>query len=112
MSLKVLLRDYGQRSIALVTATYALVFRNNSPSASQSSIPKAKTPRCIVEFAAVDDVDLSDYKSLRLLGVHGTLGLINVNQDVFLCIITAASSVATVRPGETVQRIVSVEFCG
>jgi len=112
MSLKVLLQDHGQRSIALVTANHALVFRNNSPSASQSSISKGTTPRCIVEFAALDDVDLSEYRPVRLLGVHGTLGLINVNNDVFLCVITAASPVATVRPGETVQRIVSVEFCG
>jgi hypothetical protein len=112
MALKVLLRDHRQRSIALVTPTHALVFGNNSPSASQSSISKSTPPRCIVEFNALGDVDLSEYKPLHLLGVHGTLGLINVDNDVFLCVITAASPVATVRLGETVQRIVSVEFCG
>jgi hypothetical protein len=42
--------------------------------------------------------------------VYGTLGLINIKTDVFLCVITEALPVAAVRPGENVQRITSVEF--
>jgi hypothetical protein len=38
------------------------------------------------------------------------LGLISVGGDVFLCVVTHASRVATVRPGETVERILSVQF--
>jgi endonuclease/exonuclease/phosphatase family metal-dependent hydrolase len=38
------------------------------------------------------------------------LGLITVNSDVFLVVVNGASKVATVRPGETVQRIHSVGF--
>ncbi|MCJ1474688.1 inositol polyphosphate 5-phosphatase [Lambiella insularis] len=64
----------------------------------------------MVEFAAIDTINLSAYRSLQPHGVHGTLGLINIQKDVFLCVVTAASHVATLRPGENVQRIVAVEF--
>ena len=65
----------------------------------------------MVEFSRIDSVDLSDYRTLRSKKVFGTLGLINIDIDTYLCVITAASLVATVRPGEEVQRILSVEFC-
>jgi len=64
----------------------------------------------MVEFSPVDAVDLSDYRSLSSLSVYGTLGLITVNNDVFLCVVSSATKAATVRPEETVQRINSVEF--
>lgn len=54
---------------------------------------------------------MDDYRTLSPSGVHGTLGLITINDDVFLCIVSAAARVASIRPGETVQRISSVEFC-
>ena len=49
----------------------------------------------MVEFTAHSDVDLRDYRVLRASGVHGTLGLININADVFLCVISGAVRVAT-----------------
>ncbi|MCJ1387033.1 inositol polyphosphate 5-phosphatase [Xylographa soralifera] len=67
-------------------------------------------PRCMVEFTTLSTIDLTDYRPIRSSGVYGTLGLININKDVFLSVITAAAPVATLRPGENVQRIVAVEF--
>lgn len=64
-----------------------------------------------MEFSRLNAVDLTDYRTLHSSAVHGTLGLININADVYLCVISGAVRVATVRPGETVQRILSVEFC-
>lgn len=64
----------------------------------------------MVEFAAISEVDLSDWRLVRPSGIHGTLGLISINTDVFLCLITDATRAAIIRPGETVQRIRSVEF--
>jgi hypothetical protein len=64
----------------------------------------------MVEFADVSSVNLNDYRTLSPLPIHGTLGLITINGDVFLCVVTGASKVATVRPGETVERIIAVEF--
>ncbi|KAI9814751.1 MAG: inositol polyphosphate 5-phosphatase [Pycnora praestabilis] len=121
MSIRVLLRDQPHRAIALVTSTHALVLRHSPsttdsvPNFTSTSIQQAPSnggiiPRCIVEFSRLTLVDLDDYRSLDTLAVQGTLGLITVNNDVFLCVVNGASRVATVRPGETVQRIHSVAF--
>jgi hypothetical protein len=64
----------------------------------------------MVEFSDVASVDLSDYRTLSPLPVHGTLGLITINSDVFLCVVTGAVKVASVRPRETVEKIYGVEF--
>ncbi|KAK7550750.1 SacI homology domain-containing protein [Phyllosticta citricarpa] len=125
-SIRVLIRDYPHRSIALATDSHVLVFRHSPTStersgngfysggvnASQSSVSSANgnAPRCMVEFSKSDEIDLSDYRSLSSQSIHGTLGLITVNNDVFLCVVSAATRAATVRPGETVQKILSVNF--
>ena len=109
MSPQILLRADPDRSIALATASHVLIFRhspvlnNPAPSSIYSS------PRYIVEFGTVENTDLASFTPLRK--IYGTLGLITVNADVFLCVITGSSTVATVRPTEHVHRIVSVEFC-
>ena len=126
MSIHVVLRDQPHRAIALVTDSHALIFRH-SPSTIESAangaisslqpvqIPShgtgSATPRCIAEFSSLDSLDLGDYRSLALAPVQGTLGLITINNDVFLCVVSGAARVATVRPRETVQRIHAVDFC-
>lgn len=122
MSIRVLIRDTPNRSIALATGTHALIFRHTpanqdqafqrAPNASQTSLVSngSAAPRCMAEFAALEAADLGEYRSLSSMNVHGTLGLITLHGDVFLCVVSGASKVATVRPGETVQRILSVEF--
>ncbi|ESZ99269.1 phosphoinositide phosphatase [Sclerotinia borealis F-4128] len=125
MSIRVLLREYPHRSIALVTPTHTLIFRH-SPSTNDSltngslnpiypvyprvSVDGVTVPKCMVEFADVSSVDLSDYRTLSPMPVHGTLGLITVSNDIFLCVITGTTRVAQVRPGETVEKILGVEF--
>ena len=120
MSVRVLIEDHPHRTLALATGEHALIFRhthtaeygNNSSSSSlaqpNSNRPSAP-PRCMVEFALRSSLDLSGYRLVNL--AQGTLGLITLNNDVFLCAVTGATQVATVRPGETVQKIHSVEFC-
>ena len=111
MTVQVLLRDQPQRSIALKTKDHVLIFRHTHTSQAPPAASKATPSRCMVEFSNLDSVDLSNYRNLQPKDVFGTLGLINVNLDTYLCVITAASLVATVRPGEEVQRIDAVEFC-
>lgn len=65
----------------------------------------------MVEFTDRKHADLPDYRLLRRPTIRGTLGLINVGADVFICVITSASEVANVRPGERVLRIAAVDFC-
>jgi hypothetical protein len=121
MSVKVLIRDHPHRAVALSTADHALVFRHSHSAADHTQHSSSSnlslgnssrqhvTPRCMVEFGIRDSLDLNGYRTVN--SAQGTLGLITLNDDVFLCAIISASQVASVRPGETVQRINSVEFC-
>ena len=114
MSLRLHLHERPQRAIAVIGETHALIFRHGThipPPQQLGSIVQPAIPRCIVEFSKASDVDLAGYRTLRASGVHGTLGIINIASDAFLCFISSATRVATVRPGETVQRVLSVEFC-
>jgi hypothetical protein len=122
MSIRVLIKDYPSRCIALATPTHALLLKHSSTSNDRNVIPSRNAsqtslgsnssgaPRSIAEFAPLDTLDLSEYRSLGLPHVFGTLGLITVNNEVFLCVVNSATKAAEVRPGETVQKINSVEF--
>ncbi|KAF2405568.1 hypothetical protein EJ06DRAFT_486446 [Trichodelitschia bisporula] len=124
MSVSVLVRDSPSRAIALQTDHHVLIFtpnngggqRSGNGSRNGSSIhlgapTDADVPRCMVEFAPARGVDLSAYRPAGARRVHGTLGLIALGGDVFLCVVSGNSPrVAGVRPGETVTRIEAVEF--
>ncbi|KAJ5974043.1 hypothetical protein N7481_011253 [Penicillium waksmanii] len=102
-NLRVLCRDQPQRTIALVTTDHALIFHYSAAGTG------AKTPpRCQVEFANISSVDLDGYRSLG--AGHGTLGMITLGDDVFVCVVTGSSQAASVRPGESVSRIDNVDF--
>ena len=123
-SSQLLIRDYPRRAIAIVTDSHALIFRHShatseavtdgSLSSVVSSRPRGGSEppasKCMVEFTPASRNQLSDFRPLISCPIYGTLGLIWINYDVFLCVITQASRVATLRPGETVEKIVSVEF--
>lgn len=113
MSLRLLLRDDPSRAFAIVSDTHAVTFRQSRDASTLQSESQSSgvNIKYLVEFNNLDRVDLANYRVVRNSGVHGTLGLININQDVFLCLISGAVRVATVRPNETVQRILSVNFC-
>jgi hypothetical protein len=101
-NLRVLCRDQPERTIALVSSDHALVFHYTATDAKDS-------PRCQVEFSDLESVDLQGYRPLG--AGQGTLGLVTLSEDVFVCVVTSSSQAATVRPGETVSRIDSVGFC-
>ncbi len=124
---RVLICDRPNRAIALVTTAHALIFKHGSSSSTPGQLSNSSTtslgsagsnyasgagPRCIVELVPLEKADLSEYRTLSQHNVHGTLGLITVDNDVFLCVVSGASRVATVRPTETVERILSVDFRG
>lgn len=123
MSIKVLLKEYPYRSIVLITSSHALVF-HHSPSSNpdNSSVTGYPThsdaslvdkyggaPRIMVEFSSLSAIDLHDYKPFAH-PCKGTLGLITLGRDVFICLVNSSSHVATLRPGERVERIHTVEF--
>ncbi|KAJ5780865.1 hypothetical protein N7457_006025 [Penicillium paradoxum] len=102
-NLRVLCRDQPQRTIALASSDHALVFHYTLT----ETITK-DSPRCQLEFSDLKSVDLETYRPLGY--GYGTLGLITLNEDVFVCVVTSSSQAATVRPGETVSRIDNVAF--
>lgn len=124
--IRILIRDQPHRAIALATDTHVLILKHSpdydpkrshlsSRNASSTSLPAAgngvhSAPRCMAEFGRVDTLDSEDFRTLSFRDVFGTLGLITVNNEVFLCVVSSATKAAEVRPGETVQKINSVEF--
>ncbi|KAI1134552.1 SacI homology domain-containing protein [Hypoxylon sp. FL0543] len=123
-SSQLLLREYPHRAIAIATPTHALIFRysastgeaiaNGSLTSVSSARPRAAgdgpVSKCMVEFSHASEELLKDFRRLTPRPIYGTLGLISIGQDVFLCVITQALRVATLRPGETVEKIASVDF--
>ncbi|KAI9370004.1 SacI homology domain-containing protein [Aspergillus egyptiacus] len=108
-SIRVLCRDHPVRTLVLTTSQDALIFRHSlgEPEGIGYSVNN-KTQRCLVELASVSSIDLTGYRTLG--SGYGTLGLVTLDQDVFVCIVTRSSTAATVRPGETVLRIEDVDF--
>ncbi|KAL8942373.1 MAG: hypothetical protein Q9216_001693 [Gyalolechia sp. 2 TL-2023] len=112
MSLRIFLQD-NPRILLLASENHGLTFRYNPlgyDGASEGRHFASSVPECVVEFATLKSLDLSGYRMIKPSGVHGTLGLVNIDTDIYLCIISAAVKVATVRPDENVQRILSVDF--
>lgn len=129
MSSELYIRDHPHRSIAVVSSSHALILRYTSSTSEAiangtlTSVSSARPrgsgngnggesliSKCMVEFVPITEHLLHDYRPLTHRPVYGTLGLIAVNSEVFLSVITHASRVATLRPGETVERIASVAF--
>ena len=121
MSVRVVIRDHPHRTVALTTGERALVFRHSQSSdlhrgrgqghqfhAQSTGSRQDAGPRCMVEFVDQKSLDLDEYRVVNK--TLGTLGLITLRDDVFLCTITLADEVATIRPGEAVQRIQAVDF--
>lgn len=115
MSVRVLVSDYAHRTLALATETHVLLFKHVQPGGGDtqplqpsSKQPKPDSPRCMVEFVEKSAFDLKGYRTLTT--AKGTLGLITLGEDVFVCVATGSREVASVRPNETVQQIFAVEF--
>ncbi len=126
-SSQILIRDYPHRSIAIASSTHALILRHSQTTSeaiangSLTSVVSTRSragstagdgfsAKCIVTFNPLTDRALDEYRPLTPRPIYGTLGLISIERDVFLCVITQASRVATVRPGETVEKIEGVQF--
>ena len=124
-SSQVLIREYPHRAIAIASNSHALILRHSTTtneaiangslqsihsSRQRSGASDNAAAKCMVEFSTASDKLLNDYRPLTPRPIYGTLGLISIERDVFLCVITQASRVATLRPGETVEKIEAVQF--
>jgi len=124
-SSEIFIREYPHRAIAIASSTHALILRHSattSEAIANGTLPSVASGRlrpgasdnvaskCMVEFTPRTSELLADYRPLTSMPIYGTLGLISLGHEVFLCVITQASRVATLRPGETVEKIESVQF--
>ncbi|KAL6944333.1 hypothetical protein ACO0RG_001069 [Hanseniaspora osmophila] len=119
------------RKIALCSSTHALIFqalnadgsngrsRSDGPSCSMELKPKdAVTSNRIQEqngtpssSATGQQNDSSKFfQRLTFKDIHGFIGLIEVEKLIFIVCITGTTKVASPVPGETVNKIFSVEF--
>lgn len=64
----------------------------------------------MVRLVPLSGRTLNNFRPLTPRPIYGTLGLMSISGEVFLCVVTHATRVATLRPGETVERILSVDF--
>ncbi|CUM65710.1 uncharacterized protein PRCAT00003358001 [Priceomyces carsonii] len=95
------------RTIALYSDTCSLLFRQLTKKSTNSWGPSVA-----VEVAPNDQISKENgYKVLISRDVHGCLGLITVEEQVFLVVITGAiKEIAQPLRYETVDKIYSVEF--
>ena len=64
-----------------------------------------------MEIQPTQNAELENYRQLSSLPILGILGLLALGKDVFICVVKGARKVATVRVGETVEKILNVKFC-
>ncbi|KAJ3993489.1 SacI homology domain-containing protein, partial [Lentinula boryana] len=63
--------------------------------------------QAVVEFLPKDEVDLSSAVRLTQRGIKGCLGMISVENDLFLAVVASATEVGNTRPSETTPEIVA-----
>ncbi|CAB4467427.1 unnamed protein product [Rhizophagus irregularis] len=65
-------------------------------------------PQCNVSLVKESEFDAYEYRQLS--SVYGCLGLLQVEKDMFLAAVTSCTHIGEIRPGESVHRILDVEF--
>ncbi|KAH3677628.1 hypothetical protein WICMUC_001731 [Wickerhamomyces mucosus] len=99
--MRILVKE-NPRTIALASKNHALLFR-------QIQTSKA-AKRCMIEFLPLQDINLRQFRNLSNRDIQGFLGLIEVENDYFICSITGTNQVATPVPNQTINRIYNVDF--
>lgn len=97
--MNILLRPGSKRTLALESTTHVLLFRYIH-----------ETQKCAIELIPKTSFVSQPYKQLSRTRPHGFLGLIEINDDVFLCVITSKIHAAQPLSGESINKIADVEF--
>ncbi|KAF9076927.1 inositol polyphosphate phosphatase [Rhodocollybia butyracea] len=104
----------GSNPRSLILATSTSEERLGKPSRALVFRAGVNNAQAVVEFLPKDEVDLQNAVKLTQRGVKGCLGMISVDNDLFLAVVTSAGEVGNTRPSkatpETVARIHEVAF--
>ena len=92
-----------ERRIAIVSESYALVFKSISNSGSTK-------PVCNIELLQKDELKNKGFQKLTANEIFGFIGLIELDGLIFIGTIIGKSKVAQPIPNETVNKIHSIEF--
>lgn len=101
----ILINDKPERRLALVSEHYALILK---PVLKTSN--GKQRPYCAIELVTKEQLKQQGFVKLNDTEIHGFLGLIEVNSLIFAALITGKAKVAAPIPGETVNKIYSVDF--
>lgn len=97
--MNILLRPGSKRTLALESTSHVLLFRYIN-----------ETQKCAIELIPKSSFISQPYKQLSRSKPHGFLGLIEINDDIFLCVITSKIHAAQPLQGENINKIADVEF--
>ena len=103
MRLYVSNRNSEDRRIALVSESHALIFQAITDF-------DTRTKSCSLTLVSREELKNQGYKRLTYREIFGFIGLIEVDNNIFIGTITGASKVASPIPGESVNKIYAVDF--
>lgn len=104
----ILVSTQPERRIAIVSESFALIFKavNNSSSSGDDK----KRALCAIELIPKQDLSNQIFKKLSHQEINGFIGLIEIDGLIFIGTITGKSKVAQPIPQETVNKIFAVDF--
>lgn len=100
----ILVQKEPERKIALVSDSYAVIFK------SVTSQKDSSRPLCAIELLPKAELRNYSFQKMTSHEIHGFIGLIELDGLIFICTITGKSKVAQPIPGETVNKIFAVDF--
>lgn len=80
-----------------------------SPKLLDHDAPSSQVQAHVIPVSSLQD-ELPNLRRLTNSPSAGCIGLLSLGSDVFLCIVTLATQVGLLRPGETVMRVQQVQF--
>ncbi|AET40168.1 uncharacterized protein Ecym_5414 [Eremothecium cymbalariae DBVPG len=106
----ILAQNDHERRISIVSKSYALIFKAVKSDPSSPTAATTNRPLCAIELLPKSHLKGQKFEKLTNLEVYGFLGLIEIENKIFICTITGKSKVARPIPGETVNKIYAVDF--
>jgi len=100
LDLRIIDAHTGNRAIAISHRHHALVFRSSA----------AKPSAVTLDLINAEKLDLTGSNYTPRKQVFGCLGLLNVNNEIFLAVVESATSVGSLVRDESISRIGSVAF--
>lgn len=106
--MNIYISESPERIIAIISKQYGLIIKAVQPENNYNR--NLHKPLCSIELVPKDSLSNQGFVRLTSSEVHGFIGLIEIDNRIFIAAITGKSKVAAPIPGETVNKILSVDF--